>query len=208
MSQHANDVLVVGIGGSLRGNSHTRRAVAIALQGAAELGARTQLIDLRDYDLAFCNGEETTDKLPGIIRLRSEVKAAQGIILGTPEYHGSFSGVLKNALDLMGFDEFEGKLVGLLGVSGGMMGAVNALASLQVIVRSLHAWLVPEQAMIAHSSRAFDANGQMHNLELEARVKEVGRQVARFAFLHHSKEAHEFVRLWEAAPNNPGASNR
>ncbi len=46
-----------------------------------------------------------------------EVAGAQGIILGTPEYHGSFSGVLKNALDLMGFDEFEGKMIGLWSAS-------------------------------------------------------------------------------------------
>jgi len=54
--------------------------------------------------------------------LREEVKQAHGIILGTPEYLGSYSGVLKNALDLMGFEEFEGKMLGLLGVSGGAMG--------------------------------------------------------------------------------------
>jgi NAD(P)H-dependent FMN reductase len=44
---------------------------------------------------------------------------ATGIIIGTAEYHGGYSGVLKNALDLMGFAEFEGKTIGLLGVSGG-----------------------------------------------------------------------------------------
>ena len=55
---------------------------------------------------------------PGVGKLREEVRAAEGIILGTPEYHGGFSGVLKNALDLMGFDEFEGKMMGLVGVSG------------------------------------------------------------------------------------------
>ena len=47
-------------------------------------------------------------------RLRKEVKEAHGIIVGTPEYHGSLSGVLKNALDLMSFDEIEGKMMGLV----------------------------------------------------------------------------------------------
>jgi NAD(P)H-dependent FMN reductase len=48
-------------------------------------------------------------------------------IAGTPLYHGSYSGVLKNAIDPMGFHEFEDKMVGLVGVSGGRMGAGNAL---------------------------------------------------------------------------------
>ena len=70
---------------------------------------------------------------PDVARLRSTVKRCHGLILGTPEYHGSFSGVLKNAIDLMGFEEFEGKMIGLVGVAGGAMGALSALASLRTI---------------------------------------------------------------------------
>jgi NAD(P)H-dependent FMN reductase len=54
-----------------------------------------------DYGLNFCDGKEDEGTYPsGVGKLREEVRAAQGIILGTPEYHGGFSGVLKNALDL------------------------------------------------------------------------------------------------------------
>ena len=82
---------------------------------------RPKLIDLRDYRLTFADGEdENPESVPeDVLRLRREVGSAHGILLGTPEYHGSLSGVLKNALDLMGFDEFEGKMIGLIGVSGG-----------------------------------------------------------------------------------------
>jgi len=66
----------------------------------------------------------------------TKVKRAQGILLATPEYHGGYSGVLKNALDLMGFDEFEGKMIGLVGVSGGNMGAFGALSSLRSVGRA------------------------------------------------------------------------
>src|SRR6476661_3480436 len=100
---------VVGIGGSLRPASYTHMAVAIALRGAADAGASTQLIDLRDYKLPFCAGKiGELERSEDVLRLREEVQHAQGIILGTPVYHGSFSGVLKNALDAMGFAEFEG----------------------------------------------------------------------------------------------------
>jgi FMN reductase len=135
---------IVGICGSLRQGSYTRLALEVALRGAEEVGARTQLLDLRDYDLPMCDGRRDHSSYPeGIFRLRKEVQSAQGIILGTPVYHGSFSGVLKNTLDLMGFREFEGKMIGLVGVSGGRIGAVGALSTLRTIGRTLHAWVIP-----------------------------------------------------------------
>ena len=197
-------VSVVGICGSLREKSYTRMALAVALQGAAEVGAATRLIDLRDYDLVFCNGNNAADLPEGVLRLRREVRAAQGILLGTPEYHGGYSGVLKNALDLMGFDEFEGKMVGLIGVGAGRMGAFNALNGLRSIGRALHAWVIPEQVSIAQAGKEFDESGRLRDPELARRVKEVGRNVARFSFLHTSEQALEFLRLWEEAPENPG----
>ena len=124
--------------------------------------------DLRDYQLILCDGKEDESSYPkDVFRLRDDVRGAQGILLGTPEYHGSFSGVLKNALDLMDFDEFQGKMLGLVGVSGGQLGATNALAE---------------------------------------RLRNVGRQVARFAFLHSSKQAQQFLEAWEGAQPNPGGA--
>ena len=134
---------VVAISGSLRTTGYTVKALGIALEGAQELGAHTQMIYLNEYDLVFCDGRDKKDYPDGVHRLRSDVKKAQGIILGTPEYHSSYSGVLKNALDLMGFEEFGGKMWGLIGVAGGTLGATNALNSLRSIWRALHAWVVP-----------------------------------------------------------------
>ena len=90
------NVSVVGICGSIRPASYTRQAVKLALQGADETGAETKLIDLVEYELVFCDGKEDESNYPAdVSKLREEVKAAQGIILGTPEYHGGYSGVLK-----------------------------------------------------------------------------------------------------------------
>ena len=199
-------IRVVGLSGSLRDGSYTRLAVQVALRGAAELGAETRLLDLRDYELMFSTGrvDEATCP-PDVLRLRRDLRAAQGIILGTPEYHASFSGVLKNALDLMGFDEFEGKMLGLVGVSAGRLGAINALNSLRMVGRALHAWVIPEQVSVAEAHRAFDAEGRPRDPRTEGALLEVGRQVARFAFLHNSAQVQEFLRLWETAPFNPGA---
>jgi FMN reductase len=205
MSEKEGLLHIVGICGSLRGGSYTRRAVETALAGAAETGAETRLIDLRDYNLVFRAGKDETGYPDDVFRLRTEVKQADGVILGTPEYHGSFSGVLKNALDLMGFDEFEGKMIGLVGVSGGRMGAFDALNSLRNVGRALHAWVIPEQTSVPEAWKMFSEDGKIADAQVEERLKEIGRQVARFARLHKCENALEFLRSWQKATANPGA---
>jgi len=205
LSEQETTLRIAGISGSLRAGSYTRRAVEIALEGAAETGAETRLIDLRDYNLVFRDGKDDTGYPDDVFRLRSKVKQAEGVILGTPEYHCSFSGVLKNALDLMGFDEFEGKMIGLVGVSGGRMGAFDALNSLRNIGRALHAWVIPEQTSVPEAWKVFSEDGKIADPQLEQRLKEIGRQVARFSRLHKCENALEFLRSWQKAPANPGA---
>jgi len=198
-------VRVIGICGSLSPTSKTRAALAYALGGARDWGADAELVDLRDFDLPFCTGSTPAERdTPDLARFRKLIVDAPGIILATPEYHGSMSGVLKNALDLMGFREFEGKMIGLVGVSGGQMGALNALNSLRNVGRALHAWVVPQQASIPNAWQHFDDDGKLLADRYLERLEEVGRQVARFAYLHSDEGALEFLRAWEEAPRNPG----
>jgi NAD(P)H-dependent FMN reductase len=184
-------------------------AVHIALEGAQEAGADTQLLDLRDYDLPFSSGNpKDRNYPPGVYRLRDDIKNADGVILGSPEYHGGMSGVLKNAIDLMGFKEFEGKMIGLVGVSGGLMGATNALASLRTVGRSLHAWVIPEQVSIPQAWRRFNKEGVIDDGTIRGRLKDVGQQVAHYSSLHAFDKEGAFLREWEVAPENPGGTRR
>ncbi|MBW3621787.1 MAG: NAD(P)H-dependent oxidoreductase [Armatimonadetes bacterium] len=203
MAEERYRVEVVGLCGSLKERSATRRALEIALEGAAEAGARTVLVDLRDYSLPFAGMAHDPEVFPDVARLSERFREAEGILLGTPEYHGSFSGVLKNALDLMGFDEFEGKMIGLVGVAGGSIGAINALTHLRSVGRQLHAWVLPQQVSIARSYDAFDSEGRLKDPKLEERLKEIGREVAHFSCLHSTRAA-DFIRQWEQAAENPG----
>src|SRR5262245_50006754 len=98
---------VIGLVGSLRARSATAMAVQYALLGAEEEGARAQLLDLAVYNLPFLGREKEEAYAKTVERFRAELRAADGIILGSPEIHGSISGVLKNALDLAGSHEFE-----------------------------------------------------------------------------------------------------
>jgi NAD(P)H-dependent FMN reductase len=200
---------IVGLPGSLRPGSYTRMAVQIALEGAAEAGAETQLLDLGSYNLPFCSGiPKDQEYPPDAFKLREEIMNSDGVILGSPEYHGGMSGVLKNALDLMGFKEFEGKLIGLVGVSGGMMGATNALVSLRNVGRALHAWVLPDQVSIPQAWSQFDRDGSLTDEALEKRLKRIGQQVAHYSSLHAVANEKIFLDEWQAAPANPGGRRR
>jgi NAD(P)H-dependent FMN reductase len=196
------EVLVIGLAGSLRTGSTTRTAVAYALEGAAEKGAKTSLLDLASFNLPFLGRERELGNVKAVEGFRAALRAADGIILGSPEIHGSVSGVLKNALDLAGSDEFGGKMVGLVGVAGGRMGASETLSVMRTIGRSLHAWVVPEQASVGDSDTAFDSQGEPTNPELANRLRSVGREVAHFARLHKCENHLQFLKEWEGASVN------
>jgi NAD(P)H-dependent FMN reductase len=194
------EIRVVGLAGSLRAESVTRMAVHNALRGAEEEGAKVQLLDLASYDLPFLGRENEKGSARTVERFRAELRASDGMILGSPEIHGSVSGVLKNALDLAGSEEFEGKMVGLVGIAGGRMGASETLSHLRTIGRSLHAWVVPAQASIGDSDEAFDSHGEPIDPEVGVRLNSVGRQVAHFARLHKCENHMQFLKEWEGAP--------
>ncbi len=189
-------IRVVALCGSLNNESSTRRALEIALTGAQNQGAQSELIDLREWKLPFCGQYYQAGEFPDVARLQSSIGGAHGLLWGTPEYHGSFSGVLKNALDLLGFDEISGKMIGLVGTAGGSMGALNSLNHLRTVGRQLHAWVLPPQVSIGSSHQAFDENGAPRDEKIAARLRDLGRDVARFAYLHSIADD-EFLHAWE-----------
>jgi NAD(P)H-dependent FMN reductase len=202
-------IRILGIPGSLREGSHTRQAVAQALQGARQGGVETELLDLRSYELPLCDGRSDESTYPpGVERFRQKLRSADGYVIGTPEYHGSFSGVLKNALDLCGFEEFEGKVVGLVSVSGGAFGGLAGMGALRGICRSLHAWVIPEEAAVPRAGSGFTADGKLTDAKTVKRLEQVGAEVARFAFLRTSPQVKEFLAAWESAQPNPGGPER
>ncbi|MFW6320780.1 MAG: NADPH-dependent FMN reductase, partial [Halohasta sp.] len=140
-------------------------------------GGSGELLDLRAYDLPLfdpdADGQGDSD------RLTDRVDAADAVILASPMYHGSYSGVLKNALDYCGFDELEGKTVGLLAVSGGSF-PITTLEHLRSVCRALNCWVLPYQAAIPNVHSAFD-DGAFVDEEAETRVATLGRRVVEYA---------------------------
>jgi len=167
---------IVGIGGSLRSASYSMMALALAAERVRTLGAEVQILDLREMTLPFCDGGKDYADFPDVSALRKTVTEADGLILATPEYHGSVSGVLKNALDLMGFTELGGKVTGLISVLGGQPNS-NALNEMRLIMRWVHAWVIPEQIAIGQAWRAFDEESKLIDEKLAERLDEFAKSL-------------------------------
>jgi FMN reductase len=163
-------VKLVGIGGSLRPNSYTYKALDYAVELARDFGAELDALDLREMELPFCQAEGA-DEHPNVMRLRQAFREADGAILATPEYHGGPSGVLKNALDLLSFEELDGKVFGAISVLGGTSNS-NALNQLRTIVRWVHGWMIPEQIAVGQAWQAFDGQGKIADAKLRQRFEQ------------------------------------
>jgi NAD(P)H-dependent FMN reductase len=172
-----DDVHVVAVTGSLRDASHTRTSLRHALRAAEGRGATTELLDLRAFDLPPLDPD--VDGRGDGERFAARVRAADSVLLGTPVYHGSYSGVLKNALDYCGFDEFDETTVGLLAVAGGSF-PVTALDHLRSVCRALNAWVLPHQAAVPRVSSAL-ADGEFVDEDLADRVRTLGVRVVEYA---------------------------
>lgn len=143
-------------GSSKRGSTSTK-----LLQHTARLleakGMTCTMVDLRELRLPFyCPDEEKND--PNVVTFVQRAGQADGFVLSTPEYHGSVSGVLKNALDYLGGTQFAGKPVLSISSAGGAVG-VSSLTHLQAIVRNMHGINSPEWISIGGQQRSFHADG-------------------------------------------------
>jgi len=168
---------VVALCGSLRDGSYTRIALEHALAAASDRGARTELLDLREYSLPVFDAD--ADEAGDAPALKERLRAGDSVLLGTPMYHGSYSSALKNGLDYCGFDEFENTTVGLLGVSGGSF-PITALDHLRSVCRALDAWVLPYQAAVPNSNRHFE-DGAFADEDLANRVAVLGERSVEYA---------------------------
>lgn len=164
-------VKVTLIAGSNRAN-----ATSTTLLRYIESVLRSQQISVTFVDLSELQlplfSPDNWDFHPNAVSLIEAVVDADSLIFATPEYHGSISGVLKNALDYISPDKVAGKTVLSVSAAGGPLG-VSSLTHLQTIVRNLHGINCPEWISIGFGSNSFDSDGVPLNEDIKKRVQEV-----------------------------------
>jgi len=181
-------ITVLGITGSMRWPSHTHMMMEVALRAARESGARVELLDLRTLELPMYD-PRAGHIPPSVSEIRDRVADAHAYLLGTPEYHGSISGALKNFLDYL-YPEINGKLFGFLVSTGNDLGT-SALTHLREIVSYVHAWSLPYS--VAASMEDFDEAGHLTDLHLRDRLARLGRDVTVYGQLIYDQFARDRV---------------
>lgn len=182
-------VTVVGIGGSIRADSQSERALRIALGGARDAGAQTQEITGEDLVLPFYD-PSVPDRPDAAKRLVEALRTADGVVLVSPGYHGTISGLVKNALDYLEDlreDErvyLHGRAVGCVAAASGWQAAVTTLTALRSIVHALRGWPTPLGAAINSAEVAFDAAGDCSDPQVAVALRTIGHQVVEFATAH------------------------
>jgi FMN reductase len=186
--------LVLGIGGTPREGSSTERAVRIALAAAEAAGAEAMLISGPELLLPmYVPGQ--AERSCEARRLVEAFRRCDGLILGSPAYHGSISGMMKNALDYVeDLREgprvyFDGVAVGLIVCAGGWQAAGQTLSTLRGIVHALRGWPTPLGATLNTSAPVFDEAGACLELSAKMQLETVGRQVVEFARMRKHADA-------------------
>jgi FMN reductase len=185
----AGSVRVLCIGGSTRPGSGSESAVKVCAAAAAEAGAEVDLILSRELMFPIYD-TESAERDPLAQRFVSAVRAADALIVASPGYHGSMSGMIKNALDYIEdtrSDErvyLDGMPVGCVAVAYGWQATVSTLHSLRVTVHALRGWPSPLGATVnASSGKIFDAAGACTDDAARFQLETVARQVVEFARL-------------------------
>ena len=178
-----DEVQIIGLGGSLAENSTSLAALKIALSGAEEAGAQIKIFDVREMNLPFFTpGMEAPD---AAVQMAEAACASQGMIWSSPLYHGTVSGVFKNAVDWLDLLRIQDppfltdKIIGLISTAGGMQG-LQAVNTMEFSVRALRAWAVPLVMPISQAWQAFD-EGNLHDPKIDQQLRNLGKEVVRAA---------------------------
>ncbi len=172
-------IRIAAIAGSVRPNNYTRMALRVVTEALSEddrVGCR--LVDPGTMSLP----------LPGMglnhpdsVLLRSIVSEATGVILATPEYHGSFSSVIKLVIENLGFPSaLAGKPIALLGVAAGTIGAIKSLESLAGVCTHVGAIVLPGPISIARVRTVFDEDGRCIDDQTERNLRMLGTNLLNY----------------------------
>jgi NAD(P)H-dependent FMN reductase len=174
MNEMKSRINIVTICGSVRRGNYTAKALALAVD---ELSKQPKVqvnpVDLDAFNLPF-PGKPARDS--SVERLRQIVREATGVVIATPEYHGSFSSVIKLAIENLGFPSpLAGKSIALLGVAGGQIGAIKSLEHLRSVCSHVGAIVLPNLVSVPRVKEVFDEQGRC----LDGRMEKLIRNLAK-----------------------------
>lgn len=184
MGELDTKAIVVGLGGTMRPGSSSEQALRSAMERIERKGVTTVLFTgealmLPIYDPA------TRQSTPGSTHIVEMIRRAAGVLIASPCYHGSVSGLVKNSLDYIEETAgdprpyLDGKAVGLIGCGFGNQGPTMVLSQLRSITHSLRGWPVPMGVAINTAVTKFD-NGAWNDTNVDTQLSIMADQVVEF----------------------------
>ena len=179
-------ILVVGLGGTTRLGSSTEKALRFSLTAAETAGAHTVMLGATDLDLPMYTPERP-ERTERAVRLIELLRQSHGVIVASPGYHGTLSGLVKNALDYiedMRNDDppyLDGRAIGTIACAYGWPATIHTLAALRSVAHALRGWPTPMGAGVNSAEHVFGEDGSVTDERYRFQLELVGQQVVEFA---------------------------
>ena len=172
LNESSQRIHIAAVIGTRRPGNYTSKAMRLVVDEIDKHERfSVDLIDPATMTLPF-PGED--DGSSDAKMLQKTVSKAAGVILATPEYHGSFSSVMKLLIENMGFPSvLAGKPISLLGVAAGRIGAIKSLENLRGVCSHVGAIVLPGPVSIAGVQQAFDDEGNCLDEATEKMIRSV-----------------------------------
>lgn len=183
MNQAPGKIHIVAINGSVRPGNYTGMALALVVDELQKNPkVSVERIDPGELDLPF-PGTDPGSQATKI--LQEKVGKATGVVLATPEYHGSFSSVMKLVIENLGFPSvLAGKPVALMGVAAGSIGAIKSLEHLRGVVSHIGGLVLPLPVSVANVQKVFDREGKILDPAVEKLIRRVGLNLVDYIERH------------------------
>ncbi|RTL13146.1 MAG: NADPH-dependent oxidoreductase [Neisseriaceae bacterium] len=171
--------MIVGILGSKSSDSLTRKGMLKIKESLEAIGIEFDLIDLKSeyVEIHDIDDYENPPVSSQTMKLRNRISRAKGVILGSPVYHGSFSGVLKNSLDHLTNNAFLNLPVGILVAGGSTYSTSVVCDQLRTIIRALSGWSAPTHIGISYG----DILGEIISEQFLTRINEMVNEMIFFS---------------------------
>ncbi len=151
---------IVLISGSMSNYSNTKAVLQYIGGIINERNISVKVLSVKELDLALFDPDSHQEEY--IQKKLEVIKNSDAIVFGSPEYHGSFTGAMKNLLDYMTINDLKGKVVGLISTAGSSRCGINTLNSLRLVLRNFHTNIINTQMTISEEEIE-DLNGSVGN---------------------------------------------
>ena len=180
---------VLAFAGSTRIESVNKRLAKVALLAAKRAGAETTFIDLLDYDMPLYSNDllEKHGMPESVVAFKEMLKCHNGFLIASPEYNGSLTGTLKNAIDwatIKGDAEermacWNGKIAGLVSASPGGLGGIRGLHHLRTILAGIGTFVLPNHLAVGNSMVNLQNDAYITDEKLQQQVDGMASELVR-----------------------------